>query len=453
MNLVGKRVVVVGAARSGVAAARLCAAQGAEVTLTDKKPADALGAPPAGVTLEAGGHRAETFARAQVIVLSPGVPALPEVDEARARGAWVTGEVELAARFLSPEADFIGITGTNGKSTTTALAGAIAAATGRPSFTGGNLGEPLTTCVGTPAAGPGGIVVCELSSYQLETADELHPRAAALLNVTPDHLDRYPDMAAYAAAKGRAFLRQTARDWAIYNADDPACEPEARRGSGQRYPFTSTGEVEQGAFLAGPPGRRDIVLRWPGGEHRIAEADLVLVGKHNLENVMAAALCALAVGATAVQVEATARSFRPLPHRMELCGEVDGVRFYDDSKGTNVGAVVASLTGFPRPVVLIAGGRDKGGDYAPMRDALAPIARGAVLIGEAQGKIAASLAGAAYPIEHAASMEDAVRAAHRLARAGDAVVLSPACSSFDMFKNFEHRGHVFRAAVRALEGV
>ena len=459
-ELQGKRVLVVGAARSGLAIAGFCAAQGAEVTLTDKKPADALGVTlPAGVRLEAGGHVAASFAAAEIIVLSPGVPprTLPEAQAAAARGAWVTGETELAARFIDPAADFIGITGTNGKSTTTALAGAIAALTGRPTFTGGNLGEPLTTCLGTPAAARGGIVVCELSSYQLETADELHPRAAALLNVTPDHLDRYVDMAAYAAAKGRVFLRQNALDWAIYNADDPACEPEARRGGGIPYPFSSAPgrELPRGAFLVPGARGRDLVLRWTDGagashEHVMAEHDLPLVGTHNLENIMAAALCVLAVGATPAHIDAGTAAFRPLPHRMELVGEVGDVRYYDDSKGTNVGAVVKALDGFPRPVVLIAGGRDKGGDYGPMRDALAPIARAAVLIGEATDKIAASLAGAAYPIERAASMEDAVRAAQRLARPGDAVVLSPACSSFDMFKNFEHRGQVFRLAVRSL---
>ena len=447
-ELKGRRVLVVGLARTGVAVAAFCAGRRALVTVTDRKPAAALAAEVAELRgrarLELGGHSRETFLQQDLIVLSPGVPEIPEVVAARAAGIAVTGEIELAARFV--RAPLVGVTGTNGKSTVTSLAGAILAATGRPTFAGGNLGDPLIEVVEQPAAGPDGHLVVELSSFQLETCEGLRPQVAALLNVTPDHLDRYPSMDAYVAAKGRIFQAQTPADFAVVNADDPLAWELGGRGRAQRLGFSSTRPLDRGGWVDGA----ELCLRLPAGElERYPTGELHIVGRHNLENALAAFLCARLRGAAPEVVRAAAREFRPLPHRMELVREVDGVAYYDDSKGTNVGAVAAALEGFPRRVVLIAGGRDKGGDYAPLRRALTGCARAVVLIGEAAARMAAALDGVAE-IRRAGTLEEAVATARRLAQGGDAVVLSPACSSFDMFRDYAHRAAVFRAAVMGL---
>jgi UDP-N-acetylmuramoylalanine--D-glutamate ligase len=472
MMLDGKKVLVVGAGRSGTAAARLALARGAQVTLTDARALADLGDAVAGlpgVRLELGGHRAATFTSADLIVLSPGVPpTIPELLAAKQQGVALTGEIELASRFI--KAPVVAVTGTNGKSTVTSLCGEIARATGRPTFVGGNLGTPLSECVGTDAAMQHGIVVCEVSSFQLETADGFHPRAAVLLNITPDHLDRYPTMAAYADAKMRIIRQLRAGDVFVMNEDDPGCQEAYHRHVGGWLPILtystrgrphhrwlqSTGdgvvEIEAGGFVDG----QALVLRLPDArgavtEERYPTEDLALVGRHNLGNALAAYLALRGAGlAQPEHVRAGARGFRPLPHRMELVGERRGVRWYDDSKGTNVAAVVASIDGFPRPLVLVAGGRDKGGSYAPLREALARNhVRAVVVLGEAAAKIAAAVEGVA-PVERAATMEEAVRAADRLAHEGDAVVLSPACSSYDMFKDYVHRGRAFREAFGGL---
>jgi UDP-N-acetylmuramoylalanine--D-glutamate ligase len=450
VELAGKRVLVVGLGRSGVAAARLCAARGAIVTVTDAKDEAALGpalaALPADVRREVGGHRLETFVAAQLVVLSPGVPEIPELTAAREAGVAVTGEMELASRFV--EAPIIAITGTNGKSTTTMLIGAMIRAGGRPTFVGGNLGQPLAEAVGTPAAGAGGVCVVEVSSFQLETVETFSPRVGVLLNVTADHLDRYPDMDAYAATKARLFAAQHAADFAVVNADDALVARHAAAVPGHRIAFSTAQRLPEGAWLAGG----ELVVRLPGARPESYPAVLpALVGRHNQANALAALLAARLAGATPAEALRALAEFRSLPHRMELVAESDGVAWYDDSKGTNVGAVVASLDGFPRPVVLIAGGRDKGGDYGPLADTMARVGRGAVLIGEAANKIEAAL-GSVVPTQRAGGMEEAVALARRLAAPGDAVVLSPACSSFDMFRDYAHRAEVFRAAVRGLVG-
>ncbi len=471
MMLDGRKVLVVGAGRSGIAAARLCAARGASVTLTDARSEADLGdigkALP-NVRLELSGHRAPSFTGADLIVLSPGVPpTIAEMVAAKQHGVAITGEAELAARFI--KAPLVAITGTNGKSTVTSLCGEIARASGRPTFVGGNLGTPLSEAVGTDAATQQGVVVCELSSFQLETLEAMHPRAAVLLNVTPDHLDRYPTMTAYADAKMRVMKNLGAGDVFVMNEDDPGCLEAYRRHVGGWLPlltYSTTGrpkhrysqavgdgvvEMDVGGFVDGA----FLVLRLsgPGGvtEERYPIADLHIVGRHNLGNALAAYLAMRGAGlCTSDHVRAGARGFQPLPHRMQLVGERHGVRFYDDSKGTNVAAVVASIDGFPSPFILIAGGRDKGGSYQPLREALARNhARAVVVIGEAAERIAAAVEGVA-PVHRAASMPEAVRAAADLASDGDAVVLSPACSSYDMFKDYTHRGRAFREAVGAL---
>jgi UDP-N-acetylmuramoylalanine--D-glutamate ligase len=450
LDLRGKKVLVVGAGRSGLAAAKLCAARGAQVTLTDKRDAQSLSAALAGlspeVARELGGHRRETFLTAELIVLSPGVPEIPELAAARAAGVAITGEMELASRFVA--GTVIAITGTNGKSTTTTLTGDMMRATGRPTFVGGNLGDPLADAVGTPAAGESGVCVVEASSFQLETVDTFHPRVAVLLNITADHLDRYPDLAGYAAAKARVFAAQTAADHAVVNLDDPLAVAASNGIQSRRIGFSVTRPLTEGGWIE--PGA--LAVRLPGAPvESYPKAPPGLVGRHNQANALAALLASRLGGATIDEAHAALMAFRPLAHRMELVAESDRIAYYDDSKGTNVGAVVAALEGFPRPVVLIAGGRDKGGDYAPLATALKTVGRAAVLIGEAAEKIEGALRDL-LPVARATSMEDAVETARTLAQPGDAVVLSPACSSFDMFRDYAHRAAVFRTAVARVAG-
>lgn len=452
-DLGGKNVLVVGLGRSGLAAARVCAEQGARVTVTDKRDAGALREMatrvPATVTQELGGHREATFVAADLIVLSPGVPDLPELAAARAAGVKITGELELASWFVT--GTLLAITGTNGKSTTTTLCGAVVKASGFPTFVGGNLGEPLSEAVGTRAASPGGILVVEVSSFQLETVEQFHPRIAVLLNVTPDHLDRYRDFDDYAAAKARVFSRQGPSDFAVVNGDDAIARRCAEGTAARKLMISTTTKLREGGWLEGD----NLCVRLPGGDiERYPTNNPALVGRHNHENALAALLAARLAGATPSEARRSLLEFRALAHRMELVAEARGVEYYDDSKGTNVGAVTAALSGFPRPVVLIAGGRDKGGDYTPLAQVFARVGRAAVLIGEAAERIAQSFRAVAPEdkIFRAATLEQAVEKAASIAVRGDAVVLSPACSSFDMFRDYAHRAEVFRAAVRAQVG-
>jgi UDP-N-acetylmuramoylalanine--D-glutamate ligase len=446
LDLNKKRVLVVGLGRSGLAAAQLCAARGARVTVTDKRDAAALGPAlatlPAAIGRELGGHRRETFTGADLIVLSPGIPEISELAAARAAGVAITGEMELASRFVS--STLIAITGTNGKSTTTTLIGEMMRATGRPTFVGGNLGDPLADAVATPAGDARGICVVEASSFQLETAETFRPRAAVLLNITADHLDRYPDMDGYAAAKARIFAAQTGDDFAVVNVEDPLAMGASQGIASRRIGFSVARPLPEGGYVHGD----ELVLELPDqAAERYTNTLPWLVGqRHNQANALAALLASRLAGASRAEARAGLLAFKPLAHRMELVADAGGIAYYDDSKGTNVSAVVAALDGFTRPVVLIAGGRDKGGDYAPLSAVLARVGRAAVLIGEAAAKMQSAFAGA-LPVERATTMDGAVDAARRLARPGDAVVLSPACSSFDMFRDYAHRAEVFRAAV------
>ena len=445
MDLNGKRVLVVGLGRSGIAAAQLCVTRGARVTVTDKRDAAALpglDALPPEVARELGGHRRETFTGAELIVLSPGVPEIPELAAARSAGVAITGEMELASRFIS--STLIAITGTNGKSTTTTLVGEMMRATGRPTFVGGNLGEPLAEAVPTRAGDARGICVVEASSFQLETVDTFHPRVAVLLNITADHLDRYPDMDGYAAAKARIFAAQTGDDFAVVNVEDPLAMRASRGIASRRIGFSTVRPLPEGGYA----NDNSLVLKLPDQEPESYTNVLPwLIGqRHNQANALAALLASRLAGASRAEVRAGLLAFKPLAHRMELVADVDNVAYYDDSKGTNVSAVVAALDGFSRRVVLIAGGRDKGGAYEPLADVLARVGRAAVLIGEAADKMQAAFAGK-VETARATTMDDAVEIARRFAQPGDAVVLSPACSSFDMFRDYAHRAEVFRAAV------
>jgi UDP-N-acetylmuramoylalanine--D-glutamate ligase len=448
MDLAGKRVLVVGLGRSGTAVAILCAAHGAKVTVTDKRAADVLGPAlaelPRSIKVEIGGHQKETFVSSQLIVLSPGVPEIPELAAARAAGVTITGEIEVASRFI--ESQVIAITGTNGKSTTTTLAGAVTKASGRPTFVGGNLGDPLALAVGTPAGSPGGACVVELSSFQLETVETFHPRVAVLLNITPDHLDRYRDMDHYAETKARIFAAQRSSDYAVINLDDPLVVRHTANLKARKLGFSLERKLTEGAWLEG----EELMVRLPGARtESYPTAVPALVGRHNQANALAALLSSRLLGASHAEALRALSEFQPLAHRMELVNKAGGVLYYDDSKGTNVGAVVAALDGFPRRVVLIAGGRDKGGDYAPLAAAMGRVGRAAVLIGEAADKIEAAFTGV-VPTRRAATMEEAVETSAALAQAGDAVVLSPACSSFDMFRDYAHRAQVYREAVDRL---
>jgi UDP-N-acetylmuramoylalanine--D-glutamate ligase len=446
LDLNHKRVLVVGLGRSGIAAAQLCVMRGARVTVTDKRDAAALGASlaglPDGVVRELGGHRRETFTGAELIVLSPGVPEIPELAAARGAGVAITGEMELASHFIS--STLIAITGTNGKSTTTTLTGDMMRATGRQTFVGGNLGEPLAEAVPTRAGDARGICVVEASSFQLETVETFRPRVAVLLNITADHLDRYPDMDGYAAAKARIFSAQTGEDFAVVNVDDPLAMRASQGIASRRIGFSVARALPEGGYVHD----QELVIQLPDhGTERYPNNLPWLVGqRHNQANALASLLASRLAGATPAEARAGLLAFKPLAHRMELVADAGGIAYYDDSKGTNVSAVVAALDGFTRPVVLIAGGRDKGGEYAPLTAVLGRVGRAAILIGEAADKMQAAFAGT-LPVERAATMDDAVDGARRLARSGDAVVLSPACSSFDMFRDYAHRAEVFRAAV------
>jgi UDP-N-acetylmuramoylalanine--D-glutamate ligase len=455
MDLDRKTVVVVGLAQTGIAVAKFCAKRGARVVVADAKPADKLadqiaqldGVP---VRFALGGLDLTTFLAAELIVMSPGVPSQPETRAAAAQGIEVVAEIELAYRFLHPEATLLAITGTNGKSTTTALTGKLCEMSGRPTFCGGNLGNmPLIDAVDHPANVPGGLVVAEVAAFMLENCDSFRAKAGVLTNVTEDHLDRFGTMEHYAEMKGRIWDFQRPDDIAIANAADPWVMKETRGIPSQLYTFDSRPRAtcERGAFLDG----REIVLRLPA-EERYPMDDLVIVGNHNMENAMCAYLATRTIGLSPDALRAGARAYRPLPHRMELVGDKGNIYFYDDSKGTNVASVAASVRGFPRPLVLIAGGVDKGGSYAPMLDALDGVCKGIVLIGKAAPLIrdAAALHRVTYPVIDATDMHDAVHRATELCTSGDAVVLSPACASYDMFQNFGHRGRVFREAVSAV---
>jgi UDP-N-acetylmuramoylalanine--D-glutamate ligase len=461
MELRGKQVVVVGLAQTGIAVARFCHRRGAKVVMTDGKPAEQLGERMAQladvpVTWELGGMNEQTFTSSDLVVMSPGVPTLPEMTAARAAGVEVIAEIELAFRCFHPGAKLLAITGTNGKSTTTALTGALCAHAGPPSFCGGNLGNmPLIDAVDHPANTAGGLIVAEVAAFMLENCTSFAADAGVLTNVTPDHLDRFVTMERYAEMKGRIWDWQRPEQVAIANAADGWVVKETHGIASQLLWFDSRpgADVAAGACLSGD--RTEFVLRGvPGAadEERFPVEDLVIVGNHNLENAMGAYLAARSCGVSLDAIRAGARSYRPLPHRMEWIGEKDDIRYYDDSKGTNVASVAASVRGFPRPLVLIAGGVDKGGTYAPMLEALEGVCKGMILIGAAGPIIrrACEDARVAYPVIDATDMHDAVARATALCTRGDAVVLSPACASYDMFQNYGHRGRVFREAAAAV---
>jgi UDP-N-acetylmuramoylalanine--D-glutamate ligase len=448
-SLAGRRVTVVGLARSGIAAARLLRAAGAEVTGTDARPLAALGREAAalgdlGVRVVIDGAAARAFEGATLIVVSPGVPpAGPQLAEARARGVPIIGELELGWRAM--EAETIAITGTNGKTTTTALTGALLAEQPRPVLVGGNIGTPLAAHALTFPRD--GLVIAEVSSFQLETIETFQPRVAAVLNVTPDHLDRHGDFAAYVDAKARIFLNQTVADCAVLNADDPVTAALVSRTRAHVLWFSRRRPLAHGVFVQDDW----VAARLNGHVEAIAPlAEIRLRGAHNVENVLAAAACALWLGLPAAAIRRAVGRFTAVAHRIEFVRDLRGVHFYNDSKGTNVASTIKALESFTERVVLIAGGKGKGQDFAP----LAAAARGrvghAVTIGEDGPRIAAAFGAAGVPVSAAPTLAAALDTARAHAGPGDVILLSPACASFDMFDNYEHRGETFKHLVGAL---
>jgi UDP-N-acetylmuramoylalanine--D-glutamate ligase len=451
----GQTVLVVGAARTGLASAEFLLARGARVVLTDVKNEEALPLPLAHLrklaqksgelVLDLGGHRPESFRSCDFVVISPGVPlALPAFEETRKAGIPILGEVELAFRHLKGR--IVGVTGSNGKTTTTALAAELLRGAGLKGYAAGNIGNPLIGFA--DASTPDDIFVVELSSFQLESIHKFHPFVGAILNLTPDHMDRYRDFAGYAGAKRRIFMNQTATEFAVLNEDDPRTAAMAGQVPSTPVLFSRRKEVARGTFSRG--GR----LVYSDGR---AETDLFgleeirLKGSHNLENVLAASAIALLAGAAPSGLVEVIRAFTGVEHRLERVAEVDGVEYFNDSKATNVDATLKSLEAFPGNILLIAGGRDKGGDFTALRAQVAQRVKHLIVIGEAAGKIRDALSDV-VETSAAASLGEAVLSASRKASAGDIVLLAPACASFDMFENFEHRGRIFKEAVRRLAG-
>jgi UDP-N-acetylmuramoylalanine--D-glutamate ligase len=439
-----KQITIIGAGSTGRSLAKFFLSQGARVVLSDNRSAELLDnldeLEKAGVRMDLGGHTQELFTAADLIVTSPGVPLdIPVLDLCRQHGVPILGEVEIAWHQLT--GTMIGITGTNGKSTVTTLIGEMLKAWGENAFVGGNLGTPLIDAVGRDYQWQ----VVELSSFQLETIEDFRPGYAMLINVSEDHLDRYPDMASYVAAKARIFENLGENDIAILNADDPQVMQAASATAANKICFSSQTVLESGMSLSDDK----IIWRWQGAEIIFAANELKLRGQHNRENVMAALIPLLIEGCPAEIAWSAARNFTGLAHRMEFLGELNGASWYDDSKGTNIGSVVKSLAGLEKPVVLIAGGKDKKGDLS----ALVPVIRDKVdhlvLIGAAAERMSHAFDGLAK-IHRAADMHETVGIAAQVSSPGGSVLLSPGCSSFDMFKNFAERGRIFSREFHAL---
>jgi UDP-N-acetylmuramoylalanine--D-glutamate ligase len=448
VDIRGKRVLVVGLARSGIAAAALLRLEGAVVTVTDARPApefsDQLPQLLAQkVGIEIGVHQLQTFLNQDLIVVSPGVPwDLPQLREARKRGIQVYPEVEVASWFL--QGTLVGITGTNGKTTTTTLLGRVFEVSGFPTFVGGNIGVPLITAVNRIPEDS--ILVVELSSFQLEAAQDFRPHVAVLLNLTPNHLDRHPSFEAYVSAKAQIFRNQTAEDYAILNADDHNVMALAPAIASTKVFFSRQRELPDGVFL----DRDNIVYRVRNLERVILRRqDVRLRGDFNLENVMAATAAACVLGVEFEAIRDAVADFRGVEHRLEFVREILGIDFYNDSKATSVDATVNALSAFEGGVHLILGGKDKGAPYEPLRGMLEGRVKHVYLVGAAAERIAKELAGAAE-FTYSGDLEIATRQAFEHAEPRDVVLLAPACSSFDQFRDFEHRGQAFKDSVELL---
>ncbi len=449
MELRGRKVLVVGLARTGLATVAFLRAKGSIVSTTEMKPKEEMGEAirelaERGISqMEWGGHQVETFLHQDLIVVSPGVDLKIEpIQQAQRKGIQVISEIELASRFI--QIPIIAVTGTNGKTTTTHLVGAMLKEEGKKVGVGGNVGDPLILFA------DGGdqweVLVAEVSSFQLEGIETFRPRISVLLNITEDHLDRYTSYEEYIEAKARIFVNQTSNDAAVLNADDPIVAGLGGRIKAKKFFFSLRERPGEGVFW----DREKILVRFKGTEESYSLGKTLLKGVHNVENMMAALATVRIFGASQKAAESVLDRFEGLEHRLEFVREINGVRFFNDSKGTNVGSVVKSLQSFSDPVILIAGGKDKNGDLSPLRGPIKERVKRMILIGEAKERMSRELGGLTETVM-SETLEEAVRLAFESAKSGEVVLLSPACSSYDMFKDYKERGKVFKEAVRRLQ--
>ena len=450
MELKNKRVLVVGLGKSGLSSALFLRAQGARVTVSDTRSAEALAKEipallDAGIMVESGGHGLLTFRRQDLIVVSPGVPMdTPEVKQVKAFGLPVIGELELASRFL--QGKVVAITGSNGKTTTTTLLGKIFEDAGVSTLVGGNIGLPVIDLVANSTADT--VSVLEVSSFQLETIEEFHPWISVVLNITPDHLDRHGSFENYAAAKTRITERQEAADFLVLNGEDKPTQMVAAKTRAQIYWFSARRAIKQGAFVHGE-SIFFVAKEGAKPEAVMPVAEIALKGAHNVENVLAAVCAARLAGISAEKIRSSVAEFKGVEHRLEFVRLLRGVEFYNDSKATNVDAAMKAVASFAGGVHLILGGKDKNSDYGTMADLLKERVKIVYTIGSAAEKIEHQLQGV-VKIVSAETMQTAVTEAAKAAVASDVVLLAPACSSFDQFENYEHRGQVFRNLVDQL---
>lgn len=452
MELKGKRVLVVGLGKSGLAAALFLRHHGAQVTVSDVRSAEALAKDiPAlldeGIMVETSGHGLLTFRRQDLIIVSPGVPLnTPELAQVKNFGVPIIGELELAARFI--QGKMLAITGSNGKTTTTALVGAILAKAGIPTLVGGNIGVPVVSLI--EESTPDTWSVLEVSSFQLESTVEFHPHIAVILNITPDHLDRHGTFEKYALAKERIFAVQDANDFVVLNADNARVALAASRSAAKVYWFSIEHAVAQGAWV-----EAGYVVYRPARDAAIETvmplSGIPLKGEHNVENVLAAVCAARLAGAAPGAIRRAVESFQAVEHRLEYVATINGVEYYNDSKATNVDATMKAVAAFSSGVHLILGGKDKGADYTTLAELLRARARAVYTIGSAAAKIESQLRGV-ISIHSCGTLDNAVSAAACAARPGEIVLLAPACSSFDQFESYEHRGRVFKELVTERRG-
>jgi len=447
LELKGKKVLVVGLGRSGLAAAIFLRRQGAHVTVSDIRSAEALAKDiPAlldqGINVEAGGHGLLTFRRQDLIIVSPGVPLnTPELVQARNLGRPIIGELELAARFLKGQ--ILAVTGSNGKTTTTSLIGEILEKSGLPTQVGGNIGVPVVALIEGSTEDTWNVL--EVSSFQLETTEQFHPRIAVILNITPDHLDRHGTFENYALAKERIFLEQNQNDYCVLNADNPRAAASAERAKASVYWFSLEHAVEQGAWV----DNGNILFRTSPAttpETVMPLSTIPLKGNHNVENVLASVCAARLAGASLESIRTAVEQFKAVEHRLEYIATINGIDVYNDSKATNVDATAKAIAAFPGNIHLILGGKDKNSDYTELNELLRARVKAVYTIGSAAAKIESHLRGV-VPIHPCETLDKAVAAIAAAAHPSDVVLLAPACSSFDQFDSYEHRGRVFKQLV------
>lgn len=461
INLAHKNILIVGLGASGIAAARFLNNKGARVTVTDMAPEKELAervalARQMGIRTELGGHDIASFENADLIVISPGVPhTIPPIQHARTKGVPVWGEIELASRFIREP--IIAVSGTNGKTTTTTLLGQILRNSGFKTFVGGNIGNPLIDYADQEE--PAEIIVAEISSFQLDTIETFRPKISILLNITEDHMDRYPDFEAYVRSKARIFENQRQDDIVVFNESDPIIRSISKDIKARKAPLFHQQNAQDitrpyAVMDYNVSGRPSLIRLHDqqGLQYDVELSGSGLNGKHNLENAAAAALAALAVGARIEAIQSTINDFQGLSHRLQLVNTLNDIRFFNDSKGTNVDAVVRALEYFTDPIVLIMGGRDKGGNFSVLKDLVHQHVKHLIVMGEAREKIKSELASACQKeVQSATDMQDAVSKAYQLASPGDVVLLSPGCASFDRYTSYARRGEDFCSAVGRLK--